>query len=359
MTSQIEQRKSEHVAVVLTHDVAGAGITTGFERIRFAHVALPEIALSDVDLSTSFLGRKLSAPLLISSMTGGPVYAASINHAIAEAANVHGIAFGVGSQRIALEEGAGHGFDRSLRSTAPDVPILANFGAAQLNGWDGPDMVRRAVDMIEADAVIIHLNALQEAVQPGGDTDWRGLLHQIERLSRASPVPIVVKEVGFGITGQVARRLWDAGVEIIDVAGAGGTNWASVEAERAQVAADHEVAAAFAGWGVPTLECVLDVRAQCPDATIIASGGLKNGIDCAKALRAGADLAGVAAGVLAAATEGAEALSARLDIIIRQLRITCFATGSANLASLRRAELQPLGLEASEPTRRVREATGP
>ena len=202
-------------------------------------------------------------------------------------------------------------------------------------------MARRAIDMIDADALIVHLNPLQEAVQHGGDTDWRGLLAGIERLARATDRPIVVKEVGFGISGRIARRLSDAGVTIIDVAGAGGTNWASVEAERADNVAEREVAALFSGWGVPTLDCLLDVRAHCPQSIIIASGGLVDGLDCARAIRMGADLVGVAAGVLKAATEGPEALISRLDVIIRQWRVVAFATGSATLQDLRSAELLP------------------
>jgi len=341
MTSSIEQRKSEHVEVVLTRNVGFRSVTTGFETVRFEHVALPEQSLDGIDTSCRFLGRTMRAPLIVSSMTGGPARAERINVAIACACNSQGVGFGVGSQRIALESGEARGLGRNLRDLAPDVPILANFGAAQIGLGDGPELMRRAIDMIDADGLIIHLNSVQEAVQSGGDTDWRGLLAGIERMARSADRPIIVKEVGFGISGAIARRLWDAGVGIIDVAGAGGTNWAAVEAERATEPHNRAVADGFRDWGIPTLQALEAVRAACPEATIIASGGIRDGVDVAKAIRMGADLAGVAAGVLAAADDGEDALSRRLRVIIAQLRIACFATASADLPALRHARLLP------------------
>ena len=333
------KRKSQHLEIVLGRDVQARGVTTGLEAVRFEHVALPELSLAAIDLSTTFLNRPLAAPLLVSSMTGGPERAEAINRAIAEASQALKIAFGVGSQRVALEGEQAAGFSRRLRDAAPDVPILANFGAAQLRDWTGADMARRAVDMIGADALIVHLNPLQEAVQPEGDRDWRGLLEKLERLQRASPVPVIVKEVGAGISGRLARRLWDIGIRIIDVAGAGGTSWAAVEAERAPDEAARAVAEAFRDWGIPTARALADVRAACPSATVIASGGIRDGLDVAKSIRLGADLAGMAAGVLDAALKDAEALTERLAIVIAQLRIACFCTGSADLAALRTARL--------------------
>jgi isopentenyl-diphosphate Delta-isomerase len=337
--SLIEQRKSEHIDIVLNRDVRPTTKTSGFECVDFEHVGLPEIHLDDVRLGVRFLSRDLKAPFLISSMTGGPERAASINQAIAEAAGKAGIAFAVGSQRIALEGNGIAGFDRGLRDLAGPVPILANFGAAQLAQWDGAAMVRRAVDMIDADALIIHLNPLQEAVQPEGDRDWSGLLAKIEQLARAFSGKIVVKEIGFGISGPLARRLWEAGVRIIDVAGAGGTNWASVEAERARSPRQRAVAAAFGEWGVPTARALLDVRAACPEAVIVASGGIRNGVDAAKAIRLGADLVGQAAGALPAALEGAEAVFEHIQVLVEQLKIACFCTGSPDLKALRQARL--------------------
>ena len=342
----IGARKAEHLDIVLTRDVRTQGKSAGFDLIDFEHCALPELDLDAIDLSSTFLGRALQAPVLISSMTGGPARAASINLAIAEAAGRLGIGFAVGSQRIALESDAKAGFDRRLRDVAGPVPILANFGAAQLRRWNVPEMARRAVDMIDADGLIIHLNPLQEAVQEGGDRDWSGLLQRIEALARAAPRPLIVKEVGGGVSGALARRLWDAGVGIIDVAGAGGTSWAAVEAERATSPRARAVADAFRSWGIPTVEALRQVSAACPLAVIIASGGVRDGVDAAKALALGAALVGQAAGVLGAALAGADAVAEHMAIFIEQLRIACFCTGAADIAALRRARLLPLAGKA-------------
>jgi isopentenyl-diphosphate Delta-isomerase len=338
--TDITQRKAEHLDIVLSGAAAGAAGAAGFDAIRFAHCALPELALADIDVSTTFLSKRLAAPLLISSMTGGPARAEAINAALAEAAGALGIAFAVGSQRVALEGRGAGGFDLSLRARlGPQLPLLANFGAAQLKTWNGPDMARRALDMIEADALIIHLNPLQEALQAGGDHDWSELLRAIGILTRAIASPVIVKEVGNGISGALARRLVETGVAVIDVAGAGGTSWAAVEGARAPTAHLKAVASAFHHWGIPTAHAIADVRAACPDATVIASGGIRHGIDAAKAIRLGADLVGQAAGTLPAALSGAEAVAAHFRVVIDQLRIACFCTASRDLAALRRAAL--------------------
>ncbi|MBI1386076.1 MAG: type 2 isopentenyl-diphosphate Delta-isomerase [Rhizobiales bacterium] len=338
---EILERKAEHIEAVLKGDVQARRVTTGLESVSFAHVALPELHLDQIDLSTTFLGRRLAAPLLVSSMTGGPHLSEHINQAIAEAANAVGVAFGVGSQRVALDgTRAMPGLDASLRRLAPDVPILANIGAAQLIQWPDPlERAKRAVGSIEADALIVHLNPLQEAVQRGGDRNWGGVLGQIERLARGLDVPLVVKEVGNGLSGPVARQLVDAGVSILDVAGAGGTSWAAVEAERARDSRARAIAIAFRDWGIPTADSVLAVRAACPEATIIASGGIRTGIDAAKALRLGADLAGQAAALLAGAVEGPQRLVEQLEVVIEQLRIVCFCTASRDLRALGTAQL--------------------
>jgi len=337
--SDIGARKTEHLDIVLRGGVAGAGGCTGLDRVRFEHVAAPELDLDAIDLSAAFLGRRLKAPFLISSMTGGPERAEAINLALAETAGALGIAFGVGSQRIALECGASGGLTRSLRQRAGDVPILANLGAAQIRDASGLALARAAADMIEADALIIHLNPLQEAVQAGGDRDWTGVLAAIARTVAALPVPVIVKEVGCGISGTMALRLRDCGVAIIDVAGSGGTSWAAVEAERAVTARGKALAGAFRDWGIPTADAILAVRAAYPAATVIASGGLKSGIDAARALRLGADLAGFAAGILPSAIAGTDSLIARFETLIEELRVVCFCTGSGDLAALKSARL--------------------
>jgi len=345
----IVSRNEQHLNLVLSGSVSGAPGQTGFDAVKFEHVALPELDLDDIDLSTVFLDRVLNAPLIISSMTGGVERAARINANLAEASGRLRIAFAVGSQRVALEDGAAAGFDRSLRDKAGTAPILANLGAAQLRGWDAREAARRAVEMIDADALIIHLNPLQEALQPGGDRDWRGLLGEIERLARDGRIPIVVKEVGAGISGALARRLVDAGVAAVDVAGAGGTSWAAVEGARAEDPVARAIAAPFADWGIPTARAVHEARRMCPEATIIASGGIRHGLDVARAIRLGADLAGTAAGVLDAALTSAEAVVEHFNGVIGALRVACFCTGSHNLAALRQARLLQHGPQGRSP----------
>jgi isopentenyl-diphosphate delta-isomerase len=335
----LTDRKNQHLDVILEGKGGSRSITTGFERIAFVHSALPELDLDAIDLSVGFLGKRLRAPLLISSMTGGPARAADINRNLAIASAELGIALAVGSQRVAIEGPDAWGLGKELRRLAPDVPLLGNFGAAQLNKGFGIDQARRAVDMIAADALIIHLNPLQEAVQPEGDRDWRGLLGKIGALARQLDVPLVVKEVGSGISGDLARRLVEAGVAAVDVAGAGGTSWAAVEAGRITDPSRAAIARAFTDWGRPTAEAIVDVRDACPDAFVIGSGGIRDGIDCAKAIRLGANLVGQAAGVLAAAIHSPEAVIAHFTVMVEQLRICCFCTGSADLAALRRAPI--------------------
>ena len=337
--ADIRSRKGDHLDIVLRPALVSARVNAGFDAVRFEHAALPEVDLDEIDLSTRFLGRRLGAPVLISSMTGGMERAARINLRLAEAAQVLGLALAVGSQRIAIEGRGQGGLDGSLRRAAPDVPILANIGGAQLlAGW-GVDEARRAVDMIEADALIVHLNPLQEAVQPEGDRRWRGLLSAIEALARDLGRPIVAKEVGNGLSGRLGRRLVDAGVHALDVAGAGGTSWAAIEAERLQDPAARATALLFADWGIPTTRAIRDVRAACPEAVVIGSGGVRHGLDVAKAIRLGADLAGQAAAALPGADHSAEAVVAHFREVIQQLRIACFCTGSRDLAALRQASL--------------------
>lgn len=339
----IEGRKSEHLAIV----GAGQGVqstrATGFDAVRFLHDALPELSYDAIDTGTSFLGRRLSAPLMVSAMTGGTPEAARINLSIAEACGALGLALAVGSQRIAIEGRGAGGLGPELRARAPDAPILGNLGAVQLRRGMGVDEARRAVEMLEADALMLHLNPLQEAIQPGGDRDFSDLLPRIEELACALPVPLGVKEVGAGLSADVGRRLLDAGVVILDVAGVGGTSWARVEAERGDERL-RRIAAPFFDWGIPTAEAVSAMaRIMRPGTVLVASGGVRHGLDVARAIRLGADLAGQAAGALPAAQEGAEALVAHLSEAVEQLRIAMFCTGSRDLAALRRAPLHETG----------------
>ena len=334
----ITDRKDQHLDVVLSGGGRHAR-DAGFDAVRFVHEALPDLDHAKIDLGADFLGRRLRAPLLISSMTGGPTRAEAINAHLAEAAQALGIALAVGSQRAALEDGGGSGLNQSLRDRAPDTPILANIGAAQLTRGFGIDEARRIIDMIGADALIVHLNPLQEACQPEGDRDWWGVGAALEALIRRLEVAVVVKETGAGISARTAQRLFAMGVAAIDVAGAGGANWGLIEGERATEPADKVHALAFADWGIPTTQAIQSVRDACPEGVIIGSGGIRNGVDAAKAIRLGANIVGQAAGVLQAATISTEAVVDHFQIIIRQMRTTCFCTGSAHLQALRKAEL--------------------
>jgi isopentenyl-diphosphate Delta-isomerase len=341
---ELVERKNDHLDIVLDPRRAISPLNNPFSAFRFEHCALPEMHLDDIDLSRTFLGRLLRAPLLISSMTGGAERARHINLHLAEAAQELRIALAIGSQRVAVQSGVDHGLTRELRARAPDIPLLSNIGAAQLVERQGLDWARRAVDMIEADALIVHLNPVQEAVQKGGDRNWIGVLESLARAVRELNIPVVVKEVGAGISPDVARRLEEIGVAVIDIAGAGGTSWAAVESERAASEADRRVARAFADWGIPTPEAILAVRRALPRSTLIASGGIRDGVDAAKAIRLGADVVGQAAAVLQSATQSTEAVVEHFQIMTRQLRIACFCTASANLAALRRAPIHHAGV---------------
>lgn len=334
-------RKDQHLDAVL----AGAGrhaAHTGFDDWRFVHEALPDLDYATIDLGVDFLGRRLKSPFLISAMTGGPARAADINARLAEAAEHLGIALAVGSQRAALDgDGSAHGLDRSLRRRAPDTPILANIGAAQLTQGFGRDEAMRVIDMIEADALVVHLNPLQEACQPEGDRNWWGVAAALHALVRDLDVPVIVKETGAGISALTAQRLVAMGVAGVDVAGAGGTNWALVEGARCEEPSDRAHAAAFADWGIPTARAIAEARNALPAVLLIGSGGIRHGVDAAKAIRLGADVVGMAGGVLDAATRSTEAVIAHFNTVGRQLRTTCFCVNAASLAHLKRVPLLP------------------
>lgn len=330
----LERRKAEHLRINLEKDVRFPRLRTGLERYRFVHNALPEISLEQVDTTTKFLGKELGLPLLISSITGGTEEAQRINAHLAEGAQIARIAMGLGSLRAALETPQLANSFR-IRSLAPDILLFANLGAAQLKTGLGPDDCQRAVDLTEADALIIHLNPLQEALQIDGDTDWRGVLASIERVCQRLDVPVVAKEVGWGISAHVARQLASAGVSAIDVAGAGGTSWSQVEMHRAPTEQLRRLCEQFADWGIPTAESLVEARAALPDMPLVASGGLRSGTDLAKVLALGADLGGIAGPFLQAANQSADAVVELAREIGDVLRITMFCLGVGNTASLK------------------------
>lgn len=330
----LEQRKAEHLRINLEKDVNFPRLTTGLERFRFVHNALPEISLEEINLTTTFLGKQLRLPLLISSMTGGTAEAQRINFHLAEGAQAAGLAMGLGSLRAVLE--APHLADTfRIRHLAPDILLLANLGVAQLNTGIGPEECQRAVDLAEADALILHLNPLQEALQADGDTDWRGLLDRITKVCQSVSVPVVAKEVGWGISATVASQLVGAGVTAIDIAGSGGTSWSQVEMHRAPTERLRHLCAQFADWGLPTAEALMQVRAALPDISIIASGGLRTGVDLAKVLALGADLGGLAGPFLKAANVSGQAVSDLADGIADVLRTVMFSLGISDIPSLK------------------------
>lgn len=312
-------------------------MSSGFDAYRLLNCALPEFDLDDVDTACTFLGRRLRAPLLISCMTGGTPEAREINGILARVAQEQGLAMGLGSGRALLENPALlDTFD--VRSFAPDVPILANLGAVQLNKGYGARECRRLVEMLHADALVLHVNAVQEAVQPEGDTCFRGLLAKIADLCAVLGVPVVAKEVGWGIAPHEVRKLFEAGVAAVDLAGAGGTSWSEVERYRIDDPLRANVAAAFAGWGIPAAESLRGAMEIRPRGLLIASGGIASGIDVVKALALGADCVGIAGPFLRAAAQGEQSAFQLAREYVEVLRIAMFALGEPTLAHLRGTE---------------------
>lgn len=330
-------RKSDHIRINLEEDVQ-SGLTTGLDQYHFQHQALPELNLDEIDLRTIFFGKELKAPLLISSMTGGTSQAKTINRKLAEAAQEMGIAMGLGSQRAAIEDPSlEHTFE--IRDIAPDILIFANIGAVQLNYGYGAAECQKAVDMVHADALFLHLNALQEAVQPEGDANFSGLLDQIELVCKTLSVPVIVKEVGWGISGITAEMLIDVGVVAIDVAGAGGTSWSEVEMHRSVNPGQAELAGIFRNWGIPTSESIIQIRKKLEQVPLIASGGLRNGLDAGKCIALGADLCGMASPFLKAAAISTDQTIHTIKDIKRELQVTMFAAGIKNIQTLKKTRL--------------------
>jgi isopentenyl-diphosphate delta-isomerase len=327
-------RKAEHIRINVDRDVSAKGIESGFDAYRFTHRALPNIDLADVDTHVDLFGKTLAAPILISCMTGGAPEARKLNRRLARIAQAQGLAMGTGSARALLEDASQlDTFD--IRKDAPDILLFANLGAVQLNkGYTVKDC-RRLLDMLQADALVLHLNPLQEALQPEGDTNFAGLLDKIADVCANLQAPVIVKEVGWGIDARDVVALLEAGVAAIDVAGAGGTSWSEVERYRIAESWRAEVAAEFAGWGIPTAQCLREARAAAPHATLIASGGIRNGLDLTKAIALGADLVGLAGPFLRAANKSEERASDLARELTEVLRIAMFSLGAKTLKGLR------------------------
>jgi isopentenyl-diphosphate delta-isomerase len=312
-----------------------------FDRFRFEHEALPELDMAEIDISCELFGKQLRAPLLVSCMTGGTGSATRINRNLAIAAERAGVALGVGSQRKAIERPETTTSFR-VRDLAPTVPLLGNLGAVQLNYGFGLEECRQAIAMIGADALALHLNPLQEAIQPEGQTNFKGLYEKIGHLVAELEQPVVIKEIGCGITLRTGRELWQRGVRHFDSAGVGGTSWARIEGARGRGAAGKARGEAlgdlFADWGVPTPDSIRQL-ASLEGVTVIGSGGIRSGLDAAKAIALGAKVAGLAQPFLAAALESADQVFEVIEKTIQELRITMFCVGAANLAELRKKPL--------------------
>jgi len=332
--TDISSRKADHIELALqsTHQAPQG---SGFDRLRFEPIPLPQMALEDIDLSTSFLGTQVSAPFLIGAMTGGCDNGELINQHLAEAAEACNIPMALGSQRASLEEG----MPQNVRRWAPNATVLANLGATQLQ-QHGLDLAQRAVDSVHANALVIHLNPLQELIQPNGDRDWNLVLEAIQDCAAKLSVPVIVKEVGSGIGPTSAKKLMDAGVKCIEVAGRGGTSWASIELARNGSAREREIAAPFIDWGMDTVELLPAVHSACPSMALIGSGGVRHGLDVARCIRLGAKMAALAQPFLAPALESTESVVEKIEVLQEQLRWAMFLTGSQNLSALGNAALQ-------------------
>ena len=325
-------RKAEHIALALDQKVQSDH--RYFDDYTFEHIALPEIDHDEIDISTSFLGKNIQSPILISCMTGGTASARAINEHLALAAEKKGVVLGVGSQRKAIEDPT-QVETFQIRALAPSIPILANLGAVQLNYGFGLAECERAVQMVEADALVFHLNPLQEVIQPEGQTNFKGLLQKMGHIAKQLSVPVIVKEIGCGISESVAKKIADQGISIIDTAGVGGTSWARIEAARAN---DAEVGELFAHWGISTPASIQAVK-KVKGVTVIGSGGVKSGLDVAKAIALGADLVGLAAPFLQPALESAAAVEQQIHEINRALKIAMFCVGAASIQDLQATPL--------------------
>lgn len=339
--SGMSSRKLRHIDACLTGPVTYVGVTTGFERVALPYNALTQTSLAGIELATTFLGAPLKAPVLIGAMTGGAELARTINRNLAAAAQKLGIGMMLGSQRIMLGDGpaartAATSFE--IRDLAPDVLLIGNIGLAQVSD-DLTEPLAAALARVGANAVAVHTNPLQEAMQCNGDTDFTGTLARLGKLAEGLGYPVLVKEVGHGIGAAAARQLRGLPISAIDVAGAGGTSWARVE----QLVRYGEVRyPAVADWGVPTAQALREVRAMLPGMPVVASGGIRTGVDAAKALAMGADVVALARPLLAPAIESATAVLDVLGGFIEELRVCLHGCGAADLAALRHAGVQDI-----------------
>lgn len=319
-------RKNGHIDLALAQAIE----QSDFARWRLKHRALPEVNFQEIDLSTPFLGQRLNAPIFVSSMTGGPARAERINQSLAIACRELGLAMGVGSQRIALETANQSGINRSIRECIGRQPLMANYGAINLAGLSHPSELSQIIDPLEADGLILHLNPMQEILQPHGDTDWQYVIDRINQVCEWSPIPVIVKEVGFGLDLESARLLRDAGVAVLDVAGRGGTRFDQIERQLAGHGQRLPTASAFSDWGYSTVESLELCASLVPKSALWASGGIRHGVDVAKALCLGAGACGIGGAVLPAALDSPAATIEFLQQMIFDIQVACYGCGIAS-----------------------------
>jgi isopentenyl-diphosphate delta-isomerase len=348
LDDSIEERKADHIEICLEENVQARRATTGFEDVSLVHKALPEIELKKIDLSTTVFGYKFSAPLFVGAMTGGTAKATKINAAIAEAVEELNLGMGVGSQRIVIDNPKVERSFSIVREKAPTAFIVANIGGPQLVSKYGVKEAKRAVEMVEANALAIHLNALQEAVQPEGDTNYSNLLQRICKVAQELDVPVIVKETGAGIAADDAAMLEAAGVAGIDVAGVGGTSWAAVEYYRAKARQDvfsQRLGETFWDWGLPTAVSLAET-VNSVNLPVIASGGIRNGTDATKALALGASLASATYPFLQPATAGSEHVKNVLQSLVGEVRNAMFLVGANSIQKLQKVPVVLTGKTA-------------
>ena len=336
MAEATGKRKVEHIRICLGDQAQARKATAGFEDIHLVHRALPEVDKARITLETTFLGKKFNAPIIVGAMTGGTEEAVQINSAIAQAIEKLGLGMGLGSQRAAIENSSLERTYSVAREKAPNAFLIANIGGVQLVHGYGVKEVKRIVEMIDADAIAIHLNALQEAVQPEGQTNFKGVLSKIAEIAGAIDSPVIVKETGAGISAEDAKVLEQAGVAAIDVGGVGGTSFAAVEYHRTlkkEGETQHSVGEILWDWGIPTAVSLVETT-QTVKLPIIASGGVRSGIDAAKALALNAGMASIAQPILQNAVKGAQATEWKLQCLIEELRNAMFLTGAEKIADL-------------------------
>lgn len=336
---KFEQRKRDHIQLSLDPANEAKG-DTGLDQIQLIHEALPDIDFNDVDIRTSTLGHQVSTPFLVSSMTAGHVGAVDLNCRLAKACASHDWLMGVGSQRRELQDPKAQQEWKAVRQAAPNVKLLGNIGLSQLIHSKADD-IRRLVDVLEALAMIVHLNPLQECLQPEGTPYFKGGLERISKLCLELNVPVIVKETGCGFSQSTARRLQETGIAALDISGYGGTHWGRIEGHRAPDDSVQSLAAAhFATWGISSVQSLANALSVNPPFEVWASGGVRSGVDAAKFLAMGASLVGVAKPILAAALQGEEVLDRRLQAFEFELKTAMFCTGSQNLAQLTEKKVQ-------------------